>query len=109
MVATIIRAGLCFHWVHKQALGVAVDGGNITVFHGVVTEPFTSNSYPHAWIVKDGLIQDWQTMVMGGSKFAYEGWPIDLFYETFKPTEIREYTPRQLRGLTIQHEHMGPF
>jgi len=99
-----IPLGQCFSWAFRQAVKE-----NVIVYHGLVTEPFTDNTYPHAWIEKNGLIQDWQTMEAGSSKFAGVGWDKALFHETFKPTQIKEYSSSRLIHLVATYNHMGPY
>jgi len=105
-----IALGQCFSYAHKQALkALTEDNRNMQIIHAVVNEPFTEKHYPHAWIEENKMCKDWQTMKAGSSKFANVGWEKELFYETFKPTNIVIYTPEQLIRLTIMHNHTGPF
>ena len=37
--------------------------------------------YKHAWVEDGNLVKDWQTMVLGMSKWAKKGWPKKRFYD----------------------------
>jgi len=86
-----------------------VNSENIRCVHGKVRQPFTDYYYNHAWIEINGVVKDWQTMKMGSSKFANIGWPKDLFYETFNPIEVKEYSSKQLIKMVQKLGHAGPF
>lgn len=108
----IVPIGDCYGYVFKMALkGIVEDDKGFKIVHATVEEPFAQppRSYTHAWIEREGRVHDWQTMVMGTSKFAGEGWPKDLFYKTFKPRETREYTPKQVVEYTNKFGHTGPW
>ena len=60
---------------------------------------------PHAWIERGGRVFDWQTVSgvwqelgMGRPEYAQTGWPIDEYYETFKPSNLKPYHQLQLQG-----------
>lgn len=49
--------------------------------------------YKHAWVENGNLVQDWQTMVLGMSKWAKKGWPRKMFYDFYHPKDLKKYTP----------------
>ncbi len=107
-----VPVGECYDYVFKMTLkGIVEDDKDFKIIHATVEEPFAQppRSYTHAWIEREGRVYDWQTMVVGTSKFAGEGWPKDLFYDTFKPRETREYTPKQIVEYTDKFGHTGPW
>jgi hypothetical protein len=56
------------------------------------------------------MVYDWQTMVAGaGGKFTGKGWPKAVFYETFKPEVITEYTRSEILKNTTKYDHFGPW
>ncbi len=51
--------------------------------------------YEHAWVEDGNLVKDWQTMVMGGSKYKFKGWPKREFYKFWNPKNVKKYTPKE--------------
>lgn len=108
--------GDCFRWAYRQ---IQADPGSLLV-HGVVTAPFSDppHSFPHAWIEKGGLVQDWQTMVAGhGGKYEGKGYPKDVFYALWSPREVRKYDQLEAAKEALKSsggrkkggQHYGPW
>lgn len=105
-----IPGGECYRYTFKGALNAIVESKpNIVIVHATVQSWPTDPRYNHARIEDDDKVYDWQTMVMGSSKYAGEGWPKDLFYETFKPEDVQKYSPEQVVEYTRKTGHMGPW
>lgn len=102
-----IACGQCFSYAWRRVL----DDHSLTLVHATVHEPFNreGKTYEHAWVEKNGLVQDWQTMELGMSKYAKKGWPLKDFYELFKPENIREYTWDDVTKYTNKYKHYGPW
>lgn len=101
-----IPIGLCFKYAYQQA----VTDEKLTLVHGIVQDPYTGKSYPHAWVENGRLVKDWQTMEMGGSKYAKKGWPLKAFYDAFNPTKLTKYKGKIEIGLkAVRSKHYGPW
>jgi hypothetical protein len=95
----MVGAGLCHVYAQRRAFKAIKEGDrDVRLVNATITEPFSSppHSYEHSWVESRGVVQDWQTMTpkMGmGGKFRGVGWPVDVFYETFKPRGVKKFTP----------------
>jgi len=102
-----IPCGECFSWALQDA---AAYGG--TVVHGVVTTPLSSppHRYEHAWVEREGKVYDWQTMeAQHGGRYRGKGYPIDVFYELYRPTATVQYTAGEAVGELSREGHYGPW
>jgi predicted transcriptional regulator len=97
--------GECFSYAWKK---VASDPES-KLIHGTVTDPWSGKSYPHAWVEKDGIVYDWQTMEVGTSKYGKKGWPVKEFYEAFTPTNVRAYTHSEALQKGVAEKQYGPW
>jgi hypothetical protein len=88
--------------------------------HGTVSAPFSSppRRYMHAWVERGGTVYDWQTMVAGhGGKYRGIGYPVAVFYDLYKPTDVTRYTTdealtafaRSRGGRESGLQHYGPW
>jgi len=102
-----IACGHCFDYAWRRIF----EDKSLTLVHATVHEPFNreGKTYEHAWVEKNGLVQDWQTMEIGMSKYAKKGWPIKDFYELFKPENIRRYNWEDVKKHIAKHKHYGPW
>lgn len=102
--------GECYEWAYRQIFDD--DSGRTVLVHGVVTEPFKSppHKYVHAWIERDGKVLDWQTIEGGGGGHYHGvGFPVDLFYELFRPTKMRRYDQKAAMLAAVKNKHFGPW
>jgi len=93
MTAATIALGDCYRYAYHRT---SEEGG--TLVHGTVEQPFArpSRSYGHAWVEHEGTVYDWQTMeAHGGGNWMGKGYPQEVFYELFKPTEMTRYTSEE--------------
>jgi len=99
--------GDCFRWAVMDA---AEHGG--TVVHAVVTEPHSRPParFEHAWVERDGRVYDWQTMTQGhGGVHRGQGYPVDDFYELWRPEHVHRYSAGEAVGLVSRRRHYGPW
>ncbi|RLB37260.1 MAG: hypothetical protein DRH30_13495 [Deltaproteobacteria bacterium] len=102
-----IACGDCYRWAARS---VTEDGGLLV--HGTVAEPLSSppRRYDHAWVERDGVVQDWQTMkARHGGKFSGIGYPAELFEELFSPERHTTYGPDDALKKMAQERHWGPW
>lgn len=101
--------GHCFQYAVKQAM---LDK-SVTVVHGFITQPCSvpPERNAHAWVEKNGIVRDWQTMTVPhyGGQFAGKGYPVALFNELFKPEPKVVYTAQQVIDNHKRHRHCGPW
>lgn len=108
-----IACGQCFNWaflnyvLNKDKGAILIHGKLLDIWGD--TSAGKGNYFDHAWIELDGLVQDWQTMEMGMSKYAKKGWPKDIFYEYWKPKNIKKYTGLVPSNLRNKYKHTGPW
>lgn len=107
----IIPVGQCFEYAFQQAIKSLSEGieNKTTICHATIHDVWDSRPYCHAWIEQDEKVYDWQTMVVGTSKWGKVGWDKDEFYEAFKPINITRFTPEELIKKTIKERNKGPF
>jgi len=113
--AKVIACGLCFPWAYQQT--VDDESEQTVLVHARVKSP-TGNPpyrYDHAWIERSGIVQDWQTMVVGEeqgvpwSLYQEHGWPIQTFYAAFRPTDLKKYDQEQALIAAVRGGHHGPW
>jgi hypothetical protein len=105
-------AGRCFSYAHQRAKEAFKSGEYIEVLHGTVEEPYALDPkrYDHAWVEKEGVVYDWQIMKAGmGGKFTGLGMPVEVFYELYKPEDVKKYTPEQVIVNSVKYGHYGPW
>jgi len=93
-----IALGRCHEYADKQAILAIVEDKDITIINADVCDPWDNHTYNHSFIIESGLVKDYQTMVLGLSKFTGVGWDRDIFFSTYKPCNVKEYTPKQWLG-----------
>jgi len=99
-----IPIGDCFRFATMKATEMFADGimKDIKVVHALVKPQ--KKKYEHAWIEADGRCFDWQMSITGKHSL-----PIKEFYEFYKPTNIKKYTPTEAIRSMIQNKHHGPW
>jgi len=100
--------GRCYAW----ALEYLRQHPGATLVHGTVTEPFSRppRSFPHAWIVHEGTVYDWQCMEAGcGGKWNGIGYPLAVFLNLFAPTRTWKYNQEEALILMVKTGHSGPW
>ena len=88
----VIACGECVQWAWKYYMTNQHDKKAKVVF-GTVQNDWISNGkrYKHVWIVnKRGVVEDWQTMVAGSSKYGFKGMPMKFFKDTWHPKIDKE-------------------
>jgi len=108
MTMETVAAGLCYDW----ALDYVRAHDDVLMVHGTIAEPFEvpEHRFPHAWIVENGIIRDWQCMVAGlGGRYSGTGYPEADFEETFKPRSATAFTAREATMLMTRSGHHGPW
>lgn len=100
-------AGQCFTWAFREYLRRRAAGEDVALVHARVSPPGGS-TYWHAWIESQGRAYDWQTMEAGLSRYAGQGWPIDIFRETFRPTDEKRFTG-PVGAQRARYGHTGPW
>ena len=102
-------AGLCFPW----ALEYITKHPEAVLLQGQVRTPLSRppHWYWHGWIIHNGRVKDWQTMVRGDyPKFRQEGWPIPLWMEAFTPRFVEEYDREEAwAACRTAGQHAGPW
>lgn len=92
--------GDCFEFAYNY---VKDNGG--TLFHAVVTHPWSKKRFWHAWVEKGGKIIDWQSyMGVDHSARARKEW-----YANWRPTRIRAYGKSQAFMAMVKNKHYGPW
>ncbi len=95
-----VPLGDCFRWAyHFQK----EHGG--TLVHGVVRDPQSRRSYPHAWVVLDGRVWDWQTDALGSDPLT-----VAKFRRIRRPTDEVEFEDEEAAAIAmLRHGHYGPW
>ena len=110
MVKQPKAVGDCFRWAYhyqQKHRHVVLHQGLIVAPHsvGIGSKPF-----PHAWVVDDGLVKDWQTMVAGlGGRFRGTGYPEGTWTQLWQPKAVKSYTIEQSVIALAQNNHYGPW
>lgn len=102
--------GNCYEWAVNYALGPDWRGRTgATLVHGIITISCGVRT-GHAWVELDGVAYDWQTMEGGaGGKYCGKGYPIKVFYDTFKPEKTTRYTTTEVKANCIKYKVYGPW
>ena len=93
LIEATIACGECLSYVWKMGI-INQDNKQankkMKITYGTVQNKHVSNNkrYRHAWVEDGNLVKDWQTMVMGGSKYAKKGWPKKEYYFIFKYSNV---------------------
>ena len=101
LIEATIACGECLSYVWKMGI-INQDNKQankkMKITYGTVQNKHVSNNkrYRHAWVEDGNLVKDWQTMVMGGSKYAKKGWPKKEFYSFWKPKVDKKFTPAEV-------------
>jgi hypothetical protein len=110
MKPRVVPLGHCYDWAYRQTIGDTP--GHTTLVHGPVTAPLSrpAHTYQHAWVERDGVVQDWQCMEAHcGGNWMGRGYPIAVFEELFCPTSVHRYTADEARVLAARSGHYGPW
>jgi hypothetical protein len=102
--ANVIPCGDCFNYAFLDHITRKPS----TLVHAIVQHPHSGKKFYHAWTEDDNKVYDWQTMKLGMSKYAGQGWPKDEFYSVYKPTDIKKY-PGSVGNFRSKFKHTGPW
>jgi hypothetical protein len=99
--------GDCYRWAYHYVL----KNPSAILYQGEVKPPLSDDPYfQHAWVVHDGIVKDWQTMLAGfGGKFMGKGYPKAVFEELWQPRKVTTYTRREMLEAAVKSEHYGPW
>ena len=86
--------GLCFPFAVKES---RKRGGQVV--HALVTHPATGKRFWHAWVERRGLVYDDVNHRLA----------IRRFYDLFKPTDVRTYSPLEAMVYAVRTRHYGPW
>ena len=100
-----VPAGQCFKWAYLEYIK---NPGEYTLVHATVHPEHRSTPYKHAWVEDGTKVYDWQTMELGASNYAKVGWPKKIFYQYFRPTNIKVYTG-PVGSYYKKYSHTGPW
>ncbi len=103
LLESTIACGECFSWAFKNQKETD------TLVHATVQPPMHDKRFPHAWIERGNKVLDWQTMVLGTSKFGKKGWPKKDFYDVFEPKNVKKFDRKKSRQNIFKYEHYGPW
>ena len=100
-----IACGECLTYTYTQTVRNHTKK-NFKAVYGTVQNKFISNNkrYKHAWVEDGNLVKDWQTMVMGGSKYAGKGWPKREFYKFWNVKKEKKYEPIEVIQNYTKHK-----
>ncbi len=105
--------GECFKWAYQQIMekghSERLGSHQWSLVQAIVKNPWDGKSYPHAWIENKKVVQDWQTMEIGMSKYKKKGWPRNIFYDTFKPSKVIKYGRDDAIKQLAKANHYGPW
>jgi len=102
----MIACGDCYRWAFRYA----VNHPDAVIVHGAVQEPLGARRYPHAWVLHQGRVKDWQTIEAGfGGKWQGKGYPMRTFKALWKPEESVRYSATDAIRLSVAARHYGPF
>ena len=98
LLKEVIACGQCLQYAwhtDKVKQSDAQANKKMKIVFGTVQNKWISKGkrYPHAWVEDGNLVKDWQTMVLGMSKWAKKGWPKKRFYDFYHPKDMKKYTP----------------
>jgi hypothetical protein len=96
----VIPLGMCFQYAYQY---MRKNGG--TVVHSTVHDPWDHHAFEHAWVEKDGMVYDWQNMVLRDTGPQ----PEKKFYEMWKPKNIRKFTDEEAMISLARNGHYGPW
>ena len=98
LLKEVIACGQCLQYAWHTYMVKQSDAQankKMKIVFGTVQNKWISKGkrYPHAWVEDGNLVKDWQTMVLGMSKWAKKGWPKKRFYDFYHPKDMKKYTP----------------
>jgi len=112
-MASKMGCGECFKWAYQQIMekghSERLGSHQWSLVQAIVKNPWDGKSYPHAWIENKKVVQDWQTMEIGMSKYKKKGWPRNIFYDTFKPSKVIKYGRDDAIKQLAKANHYGPW
>lgn len=81
------------------------------LYHGYVKAPLSKEPrFAHGWVVHNGIVKDWQTMVAGfGGRFMGIGYPERVWRELWKPQHVISFTAEQAYSKAVREQHYGPW
>ena len=90
-----VACGQCYRWAYQY---VRQHPGALLVHGTVSAEAFgEGRRIDHAWVIHDGLVKDWQTMVAGfGGNWSGKGYPWADYREVWSARPEEEYTNETL-------------
>ena len=93
LLPEVIACGECVSWAWKYYMTNQRDKKAKVVFGSVQNDWISKGKrYKHVWIInKKGIVEDWQTMVTGSSKYGFKGMPMKFFKDTWNPKIDRTY------------------
>jgi len=95
-----VPVGDCFGYANTEAK----NHPGSTVCHGIVHHPWSGKKIRHAWVEDGEQIHDWQSSHGMRNKLDKA-----TFYSTWKPTQVKRYTPEQAAINMLRHGHHGPW
>ena len=105
--------GECFKWAYQQIMekghSERLGSHQWSLVQAIVKNPWDGKSYPHAWIENKKVVQDWQTIEIGMSKYKKKGWPRNIFYDTFNPSKVIKYGRDDAIKQLAKANHYGPW
>jgi len=99
--------GDCFRWAYTY-----IKKHPTALLHqGLVRLPFsTEKPFAHGWIVHNGIVKDWQTMVAGfGGKYRGVGYPEAVWNELWQPEHVRSFNQTDAMVTLARQGHYGPW
>ena len=95
-----IACGECLSYAWKMSMynqSNKTANRKMKIVYGSVQNKWLAEGrrYKHAWVEDGNLVKDWQTMVLGMSKWAKKGWPQKEFNEVWNPKKVKRYTPQE--------------
>jgi len=100
-----IPVGQCYPWAFAATARLP----DARLVHGRVRDPVTGKRYGHAWIENEGQVLDWQTMEIGLGSHPFIGFPVELFYDRYRPTSLQSFTLEEALAVRRVTGHCGPW
>lgn len=106
--SAVVPVGECFSYANKLAMKLT-DDPEARVVHATVQPSWHPRRYAHAWVETKDRVFDWQAAAFPRHNYHRTGWPRQLFYDEFKPKDVKKYRPEEAVALMVRHHHHGPW
>lgn len=103
----LVAEGLCFPWAYQYVS----ENPDAVLYHGYVRMPESKDPpFVHGWVIHDGVVKDWQTMVAGfGGPFSGRGYPKATWVYLWKPQLTVRFSAEQAHAMLLRQNHYGPW